>query len=890
MPLRNVNPLLRVARPFAHDCTGHDTLGPMRHDTEAYLLLLRQRATDNEDLTAWLTRNESGVAGVMDTILAARGDDAGRFIGGARKDKGMFTQMLVAAGVVSAESLAALEAQGEDAAFREITRDKLIPKRTPASLKALGDSSPVAFLKVALRDMITPRPYNSPEARAKFVAAANAVNGVFDTPFTDTAPFMRDLRLRYLYHVAKGDPDALFISREEMRSEVPASTREYDTASVYASLHRFSNWDSVGNYYFFTKKERTYGYHRGETDEQKKNRESIEKPLGSRFYDAVEQGLRFYDKTKWDEIVAAARKIQPDDWSWATASGGVEETVPEDERAEPLKREEVLEPPDCARMKEEGDSIGAAYLYVWAYKNLIPKRSPATKAGRAAYEAALAEFDLAMSDLSDRRNLANMLTARSSFLKSPKTNVLPVAPLDTKIATDARAYISQEGMKRTSADEQNKMFYAYLSEELGVPVADIFSGTYAPKGRSAYYYRVALPDDDVTALVEKRTQTRAALKAISPDLYSFLEGEWHAGKKFEAAHAKAQKLEYSGDWSEIDAMCASLSQGGGGRSRFTEPDRGVLGPRVGPAVSGPHTSDSIERATGLYGIEYGNWMNEADKATVNVSLAEALHDLADMLDLPLPAVSLGKRLAIGLGSRGKGRASAHYEPLKKVINMTRTRGSGALAHEWGHALDHWLADGGQAGRVVNGSLEGRFATMLDGTGGMQGVDATQEERKAVNEAILRVMDILVAGKEDYEDARLRRWEESHPRPSDYYGDNYREWSRKRSAFQDTLRANARKNDMLKASENAGGDYWQRNEEMFARAWESFVLDKLAKQKRSSGYLVRGTDHPVYPQGEQRERLYGEFTAFLDTLRPILRRLAVRPNGRTRIRRRWEMRR
>jgi hypothetical protein len=867
----------------------------MRHDTEAFLLLLRQRASDNADLTAWIARSEASIGGVMDMILAARGDDAGRFIGGARKDKGMFTQMLVAAGVVSAESLAALEAQGEDAAFREITRDKLIPKRTPASLKALGDSSPVAFLKVALRDMIAPRPYNSPEARAKFVAAANAVNSVFDTPFADTHAFMRDLQLRYFYRVALGDMDAVILSSKEVAAAVADPTRH--SMSAYMEDHGFVGYGGLGatngvHYYVFTKKERPYRYHRGETDEQKKNRESIEKPLGSRFYDAVEQGLRFNDKTKWDEIVLASRNITPDDWSWAAPAGGVEETVPEDERAEPLKREEVLEPPDCARMKEEGDSIGAAYLYVWAYKNLIPKRSPATKAGRAAYEAALAEFDLVMSDLSDRRKLANMIAARSSFLKSPRTNVLPAAPLDTSTVIDARAYVAQEGMNRASEDEKNKMFYAYLSEELGVPVAVIFSGSYAPKGDHAYYYRVALPDDDVTALVEKRTQTRAALKAISPDLYSFLEGEWHAGKKFEAAHAKAQKLAYAGDWSEIDAMCAALSQGsgGGGRSRFTEPDRGVLGPRVGPAVSGPHTSNSIERTTGLYGVEYGDWMNEADKATVNVSLAEALHDLADMLDLPLPAVSLGKRLAIGLGSRGQGHASAHYEPLKKVINMTRTRGSGALAHEWGHALDHWLADAGQAGRVVNGSLDGRFATVLDGTGGMQGVDVTQEERKAVNEAIMRVMDILVAGKQDYEDARLRRWEESHPRPSDYYGDTYREWSRKRSEFRDTLRANARKNDMLTASKNAGGNYWQRNEEMFARAWESFILDKLTKQKRSSGYLVRGTDHPVYPQGEQRERLYGEFTAFLDTLRPILRRLAVRPNGRARVRKPWEMRR
>jgi hypothetical protein len=299
-------------------------------------------------------------------------------------------------------------------------------------------------------------------------------------------------------------------------------------------------------------------------------------------------------------------------------------------------------------------------------------------------------------------------------------------------------------------------------------------------------------------------------------------------------------------------------------------------------------------------------------------------------------VSLGKRLALALGARGSGKASAHYEPWSKAINMTRTMGSGALAHEWGHALDHWLADAGQSRRVVNGKLVAYFATMLDGTGGMQGVDVTPEERKAVNDALMRVTDILLAGKEGYNDARARRWREENPdipQPKhkhdtgaysfdwefkrrvgldNYYGrlptvppkpnadwrpgdaehvDALYRWDEENKAhteraraFDTMLQKNAASNAMLKAAV-AAGEYWKRNEEMFARAWESFVLDKLEKEKRNSGYLVRGTKgHPVYPQGEQRERLYGEFTKFLDTLRPILRRIAVRPNGRGRTRR------
>lgn len=48
------------------------------------------------------------------------------------------------------------------------------------------------------------------------------------------------------------------------------------------------------------------------------------------------------------------------------------------------------------------------------------------------------------------------------------------------------------------------------------------------------------------------------------------------------------------------------------------------------------------------------------------------------------------RLAIAFGSRGKGNALAHYEPSRAVINLTKMKGAGSLAHEFGHALDDML--------------------------------------------------------------------------------------------------------------------------------------------------------------------------------------------------------
>jgi len=853
----------------------------MRHDTEAYLLLLRQRATDNADLTAWIGKSEQKIGGVMDTILDARGDDAGRFIGGARKDKGMFTKMLITAGVLTAENLAALEARGEEVAYREITRDKLIPKRTATELKQKGDASPVAFLKVSLRDMITPKPYNSPEARAKYVKAANAVNDVFDKAYLDREEFMRDLQLLYLYRVTKDSPDAVVLTLGELqRATHDASV--YNVANTYQKREGFENWESSGKYYYFFTPETTQARrYRDETDEEKKNRESIHAPLGSRFYTAAKQGLAYRGESKWDEIVLASRKMGLNDWSWA--AGTTPEAVPEEERAEALTREEVIAPPDCAQMKAEGEDPGAAYFYAWAYKNIVPKKSMGTKAARTAYETALAEFDRLFSDRADKVTLGNLLIARRNFRSDPDMNVLPAFPMDPRVQAELKAYLSQEGIAPTTAKERETLRMNFLSAEVGTPIAQVFDGAYRPRHRAAFvYYRVALPPEDVATLVLDRQQIRAALQGTSPNLFKLLEGEWD-DKTDTTFRTKAWRA----TWPEVEVLCADIakaSKGTGGGARFTEPDRGVVGPRVGPPVPGPHTSNSIKQSTGLYGVEYGNWMNDADKAAVNVSVAEALHDLAHALDIPVAAVSLGKRLALALGARGSGKFSAHYEPWSKAINMTRTRGSGALAHEWGHALDHWLADSGQSSRVVNGSLTAYFASMLDGTGGMQGVDVTPEERKEVNDMLMGVTDLLLTGKDEYVTARRRRWDNENTAPSYYEREAYAAHARKRGVFLDSLAAFAKSNNMLKAAKQAG-EYWQRNEEMFARAWESFILDKLAKEKRENGYLVRGTKtHPVYPAGEQRERLYAAFTAFLDTLRPILRRLAVRPNGRGRTRR------
>ena len=62
-------------------------------------------------------------------------------------------------------------------------------------------------------------------------------------------------------------------------------------------------------------------------------------------------------------------------------------------------------------------------------------------------------------------------------------------------------------------------------------------------------------------------------------------------------------------------------------------------------------------------------------------------DMAGILGISPKAISIDGKLALAVGARGTGKASAHYEPAKHVINLTKAKSAGTLAHEWWHAMD-----------------------------------------------------------------------------------------------------------------------------------------------------------------------------------------------------------
>ena len=118
--------------------------------------------------------------------------------------------------------------------------------------------------------------------------------------------------------------------------------------------------------------------------------------------------------------------------------------------------------------------------------------------------------------------------------------------------------------------------------------------------------------------------------------------------------------------------------------------------RVGPDYrqGKDATPEMFQETFGFRGVEFGNWVkqgkNGRERQWMLNNAYDALMDLSKILDIPPKAVALDGGLGLAFGSRGHGAASAHYELANRVINLTKTKGYSSLAHEWFHALDHYL--------------------------------------------------------------------------------------------------------------------------------------------------------------------------------------------------------
>ncbi len=103
------------------------------------------------------------------------------------------------------------------------------------------------------------------------------------------------------------------------------------------------------------------------------------------------------------------------------------------------------------------------------------------------------------------------------------------------------------------------------------------------------------------------------------------------------------------------------------------------------------TPEELREQFNLYGGQFGNYISQTERVEVINYAYDSFTDLALALGLKSEDISLGGSLSIAFGARGSGTKAAQYEPSYRVINLSRLKGAGNLAHEFFHALDHYLS-------------------------------------------------------------------------------------------------------------------------------------------------------------------------------------------------------
>ena len=367
------------------------------------------------------------------------------------------------------------------------------------------------------------------------------------------------------------------------------------------------------------------------------------------------------------------------------------------------------------------------------------------------------------------------------------------------------------------------------------------------------------------------------------------------------------------------------------------------------------TGNDILNNFGFKGGEFGNWVTQNERQQFLNYAQDAFTDLAAALDVTPDSLGQQKAMSIAFGARGKGLtgAVAHFEPGKKVINMTRLKGAGSLAHEYGHSIDNYLSRVGgydENGMVTSNLRNPKLSdNMKEAIKQIEdamkyNISTNQEEvdkknaiyekaRKENLEYNLRYIDKVFNGdahnyrrikgkyeevpikvtakqKTDYQkirntlmegglkgeidykmtDTRSLKAEKIYPEPintlqkmykevvgrkidDDTVYSLYRQGKPTRQVTEVKSESGYSKSALeLDRETGRATAYFSRTDEMWARAFESYISDKLKAKGIKDTYLVHSVNNNEYalfnpfPAGEERKNINKAFDNLIQTMK------------------------
>lgn len=197
------------------------------------------------------------------------------------------------------------------------------------------------------------------------------------------------------------------------------------------------------------------------------------------------------------------------------------------------------------------------------------------------------------------------------------------------------------------------------------------------------------------------------------------------------------------------------------------------------------TPQQLVKENGFLAFEFGHWTTQNERFDF---LAAADASFSDMKKITgIKNLGLNK-MGVAFGARGKGgSAIAHFEPWSYMINLTKNKGLGSFAHEYGHALDYFFGtyiDQDPASCALSSGISTARKSLDKYPGG------------TLRELMNKVLTAII-------------WEKPGTLSESYQ--NFRK---------------------------IGGTYWIERTEMFARAFEQWCHHVLAKKKINNVFLTK----------------------------------------------------
>ena len=371
----------------------------------------------------------------------------------------------------------------------------------------------------------------------------------------------------------------------------------------------------------------------------------------------------------------------------------------------------------AALVKEGAVSAEAARAVLVLYRTI--KRKPSTSAWRISYWA---------------QETAPILRNIAALLQGAEVSAEMKENAEFEVLTAANWPLSDFSFSVYSCDSVRAHSFAATYEKVGT--TRIFKG-------SRLVGRVTCAAEAAKMIAEFIDRDSAA-RADGPKLEASRNraGVWYihpAGKK----EISIRTLEGVKDTDEVrrimrEDRAALVAEY---RSLLSVPElrRDWNRPRVGTdwRKGQDATPDYFAQVLPFRGVEFGNWVTQTERASLLNSAFDGFHDLAQLFGLRAVDMTLNGALAFAFASRGKSRAMAHYEPTRRVINLTKKNGAGCMAHEWFHALDNWAEYSEERSGFATETYNGETAAEIAGAKIISKIRDTEFFRRSNNLALYK---------------------------------------------------------------------------------------------------------------------------------------------------------